>query len=72
MDVVGDPSIGCSAAQLSPCEGPWGSTEPWKNHGDYVSSVTTSTKSFVKQGLITEAERQAIINAAAQSTCGDK
>jgi hypothetical protein len=37
-----------------------------------MSSVTKSSKSFVEQGLITEAERQAIINAAAQSTCGDK
>ncbi len=66
-----DPS-GCSIAQLAPCEGPRGATEGWKNHGQYVSSVAKAAESFVALGLITEAEKDAIVSAAAQSSCGVK
>lgn len=69
---VVDPSTGCSIAQLNPCEGPRGSTQPWKNHGQYVASVAESAESFLDQGLITEAEKDAIVRAAAKSTCGAK
>ena len=70
MGEVVDAATGCSIAELVPCAGPLGSTEPWKSHGAYVSSVVTTVNSFVKQGLITEVE--ALRDAAAQSTCGDK
>ena len=69
---VVDPAHGCSIAQLAPCEGPRGTTVPWKNHGKYVSSLAHAAESFVEQGLITEEEKSSIISAAAQSTCGDK
>lgn len=69
---VVDPSTGCSIAQLNPCEGPRGSTEPWKNHGQYVAAVAKSAESFLDQRLITPAEKDAIVAAAAQSTCGDR
>ena len=67
-----DPTNGCSIAQLSPCEGPRGTTVNWKNHGKYVSSVAHSTNEFVKQGLITESQKDAIMSAAGQSVCGEK
>jgi hypothetical protein len=67
---VADPSTGCSIAQLCPCEGPHGTTEPWKNHGQYVSCVAKSATNFVAQGLMTAAEKDALVSQAAQSACG--
>ena len=67
-----EPSTGCSIAQLSPCEGPRGTTQTWRNHGKYVSSIVKSAKTFVEAGLITEAEKAAIISDAADSSCGFK
>lgn len=63
---------GCSIDQLCPCEGPMETAENWKNHGQYVSCIAHSTKSFVWTGLITEAERDIIVPTAAHSTCGRK
>jgi YVTN family beta-propeller protein len=65
-----DPATGCSIAQLCPCAGPRGTTQPWKNHGQYVSCVTKTAQSFAQAGLITAAEKSAITSAAAQSSCG--
>jgi hypothetical protein len=65
-----DPTSGCSIAQYCPCEGPRGTTELWKNHGKYVSCVSKSAQSFVDLGLITGEEKDAIVSAAAQSSCG--
>jgi hypothetical protein len=70
-DVV-DPAIGCSIDQLVPCEGPFGTTAEWKNHGQYVKSVAHTAKSFFKQGLITKGNRGAIVSRAASSGCGHK
>lgn len=70
--VVVDPANGCSIQQLVPCSGPRGTTEPWKNHGQYVSSVAKTANSFLRQGLITEAEKHAIVAEAASSNCGKK
>jgi hypothetical protein len=69
---VVDPVTGCSIAQLCPCEGPRGMTTPWKNHGQSTSCVARSAESFVELGLITEAEKDATVSAAAQSSCGSK
>jgi len=55
---------GCSINQLCPCQG------PWKNHGEYVSCVDRTSDDFVAAGLITPAEREAIVSNAAQSSCG--
>jgi YVTN family beta-propeller protein len=55
---------GCSIAQLCPCAG------PWKNHGKYVSCVAHASQSFVNAGLITPAQKDAIVSAAGQSSCG--
>ena len=67
-----DPAIGCSIAQLCPCEGPRGTTVSWRNHGKYVSCVAKTSENFVEQGLITEAEKDSTVSEAAQSDCGDK
>ncbi len=65
-----DPVSGCSIAQLCPCAGPRGSSMPWRNHGQYVSCVTQAATSFLQQGLITGAQKGAIVSAAARSSCG--
>ena len=68
--VAVDAATGCSIAQLCPCAGPRGTTQAWKNHGQYVSCVAKSSQSFVQQGLITAAQKDAITSAAGQSSCG--
>ncbi|MCP4265003.1 MAG: hypothetical protein GY777_05410 [Candidatus Brocadiaceae bacterium] len=70
--VVVDPLDGCAVEQLVPCEGPRGTTEDWKNHGKYMSSLAHTTSSFLEQGLITEAEMDAIMEAGGASGCGHK
>ncbi|MHC1765210.1 MAG: alpha/beta fold hydrolase [Verrucomicrobiia bacterium] len=59
---------GCMA-QLVPCAGP-ATGGKWKNHGDYVSAVAWEANNFLAAGLITEAQKDAIVTAAAMSTCG--
>lgn len=67
---------GCSIDQLAPCAGPASEGQPsgrpvsWKNHGEYVSTVTHVAESFVAAGLITGAQKDAVVSAAAQSSCG--
>ena len=51
-------------AQACPCDG------GWKNHGEYVSCVAHVSQDLVKQGVITEDDRQTYMTNAAQSTCG--
>jgi hypothetical protein len=57
-------SDGCSIDQLVPCDG------PWKNHGQFVSAMAAVTRAFVDAGLITQAQRSALISEAARSGCG--
>jgi hypothetical protein len=57
---------GCSIDQLVPCANAWG------NHGAYVSSVAHTAEDFVIAGLITAAQKDAIVSAAAKSSCGKK
>ncbi|MBY4678979.1 DUF7453 family protein [Marinobacterium arenosum] len=63
---VVDPATGCSVQQLVACDG------DWKNHGDYVSTVSHVAKDFAKKNLISGAEKGRIISAAARSDCGRK
>jgi predicted extracellular nuclease len=65
-----DPENGCSLSQLSPCEGPFGSADGWRNHGEYVSSVAANAKQFVNLGLIPKKSKGKIVSAAARSSCG--
>jgi hypothetical protein len=57
---------GCSIADLCPCD------NPWKNHGAYVSCVAHTAEDFVDAELITVAQKDAIVSAAAESDCGSK
>ena len=68
---VVDPNNGCSLNQLVPCEGPRGSDEPWRNHGQYVSTFTKVAQDFVKMGLLSNKEKGAIVSAAARAICGN-
>lgn len=60
---------GCSIDQIVPCAGPH-SGGPWRNHGQYVSSVAHVAEGFLQAGLITEAQKDAIVSEAARSKCG--
>ena len=65
-----DPSNGCSIEQLVLCEGPKDTAVSWKNHGKYVSALAKTANSFVKQGLITEDEKDDLMEEMASSDCG--
>ena len=65
-----DPSSGCAIEELAPCASPRGTTETWKNHGQYVSTLAKTANSFLKDGLITEEEKDAIMSEGANSDCG--
>jgi hypothetical protein len=65
-----EPATGCSIPQLCPCEGPRGSSEPWTNHGKYVSCATKAANGFLDQGLIAEEQKGQITSEAAESDCG--
>lgn len=61
---------GCTIDQVAPCSGPRGREEPWRNHGKYVSAVAHAANQFKEDGLITEAEKEAIMLSASESECG--
>src|SRR6185503_5286300 len=56
-------SNGCAIMQLCPC------TNDWRNSRDYLRCVRGAAREFVRAGLITEAERQAIVEEAEGATC---
>jgi hypothetical protein len=58
--------------QSCPCDGPPDSGASWLNHGQYVSCVAHITNELVDIGLITGADKGAIVSTAAQSSCGTK
>jgi hypothetical protein len=57
---------GCSIADLCRC------ASPWKNHGAYVACVARTSGDFVAAALISSAQKDAIVSAAAESSCGKK
>lgn len=59
---------GCSGAQLVALACPAGGS--YKNHGAYVSCVSKAAESALAAGLLTSAEKDAIVSAAAQSSIG--
>ena len=65
-------ATGCTVAQLCPCDGPSGTTTPWKNHGKYVSCVAHAANDFRDALLITDSEHGDIVSAAGMSACGVK
>ncbi|MFV8817129.1 thrombospondin type 3 repeat-containing protein [Haliea sp. E17] len=63
-------SAGCSVNQLCPCVAPMGHSIPWRNKGKYASCHAKALQSFIKAGLITEAEKDALQSDAVASECG--
>ena len=57
---------GCSIGELCPCE------TKWKNHGAYVKCVAHASNDFLAEGLITHAEKGAIVSTAGGASCGHK
>ncbi|MDP2310264.1 MAG: LamG domain-containing protein [Pseudomonadota bacterium] len=55
---------GCSVDQTCPCDG------AWRNHGAYVRCAVSASEALLNAGLVTSAEKGAIVSAAAQSRCG--
>jgi Thrombospondin type 3 repeat/FG-GAP-like repeat len=55
---------GCSVEQDCPC------SAAWKNHGAYVSCVARSARELVAHGVVTGTSQNALVSAAAASTCG--
>jgi len=68
--VIADPDTGCSLDQLCPCEGPRGQSVSWKNHGQYVSCVAKTLKSFLEKHLLPSATASRRNDEAAKSNCG--
>ena len=65
-----DPANGCCVAQRCPCTGPRGTVLGWRNHGKYVSCVAHAADEFVSKGLVSSAQKDALVSAAGQSSCG--
>jgi hypothetical protein len=55
---------GCSIAEYCPCD------SDWRNHGAYVRCVARTSEAFLSGRLITEAQKDAIVSAGGQSSCG--
>jgi hypothetical protein len=62
-------SDGCSPDQVVMCAGP-AIGGAWKNHGAYLSAYAKVLNQFVKDGVITEDQKDALMDDAAVSTCG--
>ena len=60
---------GCTIDQLVSCSGP-ASGGIWGNHGQYVSAIVRTVEAFAAAGLLTPAEEDAVVRAAARSNCG--
>ena len=67
VTIVSDPIT--HIAQLVPCAGPVLGGR-WKNHGQYVSTVSNVATDFLADGLITHEEMDAVVSGAAKSRCG--
>ena len=66
-----DPDNGCSIAQLCPCNGPMDSNLPWPKQSQYLSCVKDWAGDFDNRGIISAAEKKAIISDAKKSNCGN-
>ncbi|MCI5157362.1 MAG: hypothetical protein D3906_02795 [Candidatus Electrothrix sp. AUS1_2] len=61
---------GCSGEQLVDDECLCDAS--WKNHGEYVTCVAHAAEAQLEAGLLTEAEKDAVVSARAKSGCGRK
>lgn len=65
LDTIVDEN-GCSIEDTCPCD------NEWKNHGAFVRCNAHTSGSFIKDGLITEEEKDEIMSLAGQSACGSR
>jgi hypothetical protein len=63
---------GCSGEQFVDLDCPCEIEAAWKNHGQYISCVAHAAEDQLAVGLITQAEKDAIVSARAKSGCGKK
>ncbi len=70
LSVVGVYDVRPILAQV-PCEGP-SPGKKWKNHGQYVSTVSKLADTYVNANIIAPEEAVEIAVAAGESTCGTK
>jgi hypothetical protein len=60
---------GCSVDQACPCAAPLGRAK-WTGHKEYLACVTNTLQELKLAGIITSAQRTAILYAATVNTCG--
>lgn len=53
-----------------PCSGPAGTDSAWKNHGQYMRSVAQAVNAMIEDGIVTDAEADALVSERAQGQCG--
>src|SRR5262249_50985223 len=74
-DIVGagtfNTTFSLAGLTLPSCSGPAAGVA-WRNHGEYVSTVARSVNPFVESGAITKGQADAIVESAAESSCGKK
>lgn len=66
-------NVAVGLAEACPCDGKVvgnGSTQPWKNHGQYVSCSVRYRNALRKSDCLTKEEKRTIARCAAKSTCG--
>jgi hypothetical protein len=61
--------FGCSLTQACPCFGPRGRQALWLRRSLYTRCIARAGRRFVRLGLITRAQRRAVLGAARGSTC---
>ena len=61
---------GCTIDELCPCEGPRGTTNRWKTHGQFVSCITNTLHSMQLSRHTTNLKAKNLVAKAAQSNCG--
>lgn len=66
-----DPA-GCSVVQLCPCEGPFDTSDFWKNHGEYIGCLESTGRNFRNAGFIDRNELGRIVSLARRGSCGRK
>jgi hypothetical protein len=62
-------ALGCSLAQVCPCDAPWGRLQ-WWHHPEYLRCVQLASKEFLEQAVMTVEEIRAARYAARRSACG--